>query len=192
MKKKLNVMRWLLPVAAVSLLAWSCTREIPGQAGDDNGAGNDKGTGNDVIATFADAGTRTSLGEDGSVLWSAGDEISVWLKTADNREYKLDGEGGTTSGTFKYAAGPTDGAAVAYNYGVYPYSEENKLTEDGKLLVTVPVVQPYKEGGFAEGVNVAVAVSEDKNLSFKNLNGYVKVKLYAAEGIKVKDVVHTA
>ena len=168
-------------------MAWSCTREIPGQAGDDNGAGNDKGTGNDVIATFADAGTRTSLGEDGSVLWSAGDEISVWLKTADNREYKLDGEGGTTSGTFKYVSGATDGAAVKYNYGVYPYNAENTVTSDGYVQVRIPDKQEYAEGGFANGMNVAVAASEDRNLTFKNVCGYIKIPVYG-EGVKVKVV----
>ena len=173
-----NMWKWLLPAAAVAMMSVSCTREIEEPVAD-------AGLSPDVTAVFA--GTRTSLAEDGSVLWSAGDEISVFLKTADNRQYKLSGEGGTTSGTFKYAAGPTDGAAVDFNYGVYPYSEENALTEDGLVQVRIPDVQDYAEGGFAEKMNVAVAVSEDRNLQFKNVCGFIKIPVYG-EGMKIKDI----
>ena len=182
MKQTMKIWKVLLPVA-VALAAAGCSREAAAP-----GADALKGVSPDVRAVLA--GTRTTLDENGDVLWSTGDEISVFLQTKDNRKYVLDGDGGQTSGTFKFAEGATDGEAVTHNYGVYPYSDANKLTEEGTLQVTVPTVQPYAENGFADGTNVAVAVSEDKNLTFKNVCGYVKIPLYG-EGVKVKRIVVT-
>ena len=182
MKQTMKTWKALLPMA-VALVVAGCAREAA-----DPGADAPKGVSPDVTAVLA--GTRTTLDEGGNVLWSTGDEISVFLQTKDNRKYALDGEGGETKGTFKFAEGETDGEAVTNYYGVYPYSDANKLTEEGTLQVTVPTVQPYAENGFVDGTNVAVAVSEDRNLAFKNVCGYVKIPLYG-EGVKVKRIVVT-
>ena len=171
----------LLPLA-VALAAAGCSREAAAP-----GADALKGVSPDVKAVLGEAGTRTTLGEYGCVLWSTGDSISVFLQTADNRKYVLDGEGGQTIGTFKFAGGSTDGEAVAYNFGVYPYNEENAVTSDGYVQVRIPDKQEYAEGGFANGMNVAVAASEDRNLTFKNVCGYIKIPVYG-EGVKVKVV----
>ena len=182
---KLTMKTWkvLLPVTvAVALAAAGCSREAAAP-----GADALKGVSPDVKAVLGEAGTRTTLSEDGCVLWSTGDSISVFLQTADNRKYVLDGEGGQTIGTFKFAGGSTDGEAVAYNFGVYPYNEENAVTSDGYVQVRIPDKQEYAEGGFANGMNVAVAASEDRNLTFKNVCGYIKIPVYG-EGVKVKVV----
>ena len=55
------------------------------------------------------------------------------------------------------------------------------MDKDGGMAVTLPAVQQYAENSFGLGSNTMVAVTEDKSdmiLQFKNLCGYLVVKLY--------------
>ena len=143
----------------------------------------------EIMASIAAGQTRTCVDADLNVLWEAGDEISVFLKTTENRRYGYQGEGGEASGKFSRVTGPTPDlfAARDYNYGLYPYDETATVDKTGTVTVTVPAVQPYKEDSFAPGMNVMVAASEDQYLAFKNVCGYLTVKLYG-DGVKVKDI----
>ena len=174
---------WTLPLVAAGLfLLGSCVKEAS------ESVTIDETVSPEVTAVIAANETRTVVDADLNVLWEKGDQISVFVKSQKNRCYQLVGEGGEASGTFKYVSGAFYAKEAPYYYGVYPYDPETTLYSDGTLSVTVPDVQPYKEDSFAEGVNVMAAASEDHSLSFKNICGYVQLKLYGA-GVTVKSIV---
>lgn len=55
------------------------------------------------------------------------------------------------------------------------------MDANGKIILTLPAVQPYAENSFGLGANSMVAATENKSdmlLQFKNLCGYLVVKLY--------------
>lgn len=135
--------------------------------------------GEELVAGIENFGTRTLVDEDLQVLWETADQISVFLQTVENRPYELKGEGGVASGTFARTTTPSPSffASVPYNYGVYPYSEATKIDAEGVITVALPAEQAYAEESFGPGANVMVAASEDKSLKFKNLCGYVGVRL---------------
>ena len=185
MKKMRSALHWALAMAAALSLG-SCVQE---QAGNVLPAGAADMDSPEITASIAPGGTRTCVDADLKVLWEAGDEISVFLKTMENRRYGYTGEGGEASGPFSRVTGPSYHyfSSVSYNYGLYPYDETAEIDKTGTVTVTVPAVQPYQKGSFAPGMNVMVAASEDQHLAFKNVCGYLTVKLYG-DGVKVKDI----
>ena len=134
-------------------------------------------------AGFEDAPTRTLIDENVKMLWSADDEISVFYHNTFNRRYRFDGETGDNSGTFSHEASSeiNKGSELATNYAVYPYSKDTSIAADGTISIMLPAVQEYAQNSFGVGANTMVAVTEsmdDYFLSFKNLCGYLKLKLY--------------
>ena len=134
-------------------------------------------------AGFEDAPTRTLIDENVKMLWSADDEISVFYHNTFNRRYRFDGDTGDNSGTFSHEASSeiNKGSELATNYAVYPYSKDTSIAADGTISIMLPAVQEYAQNSFGVGANTMVAVTEsmdDYFLSFKNLCGYLKLKLY--------------
>ena len=175
------VWRPLLSAAAglslCALLPVSCVKEDVGRPEGAN-AGLPEIT---ACLTESVPATKTLVDGDLNVLWEAGDEISVFLKSSTNLEYALTGDGGSPAGNFRYVSGSASGLPVNFNYGVYPYRKDNRIGSDQRLQVTVPAVQPYAENSFAAGSNVMAAASEDKTLGFKNLCGYLVLKFYGED-----------
>lgn len=133
---------------------------------------------------------ETRLYLDGNKLkWQLGDEISVFLSTVKNREYKItDAE----KGEFE-EVNPSADHTTAYtaNVGVYPYSATTSLdASTGEIHYTFPSEQHYKENCFGDKANTMVAVSngtEDYNLNFRNACGYMVFNLYG-DDIKIHSI----
>ena len=117
------------------------------------------------------------------VLWNADDRISIFAKQDVNQEYHFTGENGANAGEFtqvsQEAAGT--GNTLPYNYAIYPYSSGTAISADGVLSVVLPAEQTYKADSFGPGANMMVAVSEDNQLSFKNVGTYVSINLYGSD-----------
>lgn len=132
--------------------------------------------------------TRTYL--DGlNVAWSAGDEISIFDETTDNLRYTYAGEAGATSGAFVAAAGSAaaSGTAIDKVYASYPYDEYNVISDGAMLLWFLPA-QIYKPGTFASETNIMAAQSDDTSLAFKNVCGYLKLRIYGDGSSAVKEI----
>lgn len=132
--------------------------------------------------------SKTYVGEDLKLYWTEDDRVSIFFNTY-NQQYKFDGATGDNSGTFSKI--PTDDFVAALeldrNYAIYPYSASNKITYQGLMSLTLPAVQHFAEGSFGPATNTMVAVTEnidDKCLLFKNLCGYLVVKLYGECTVK--------
>ena len=144
-------------------------------------------------ASFEDFGeeSRTYVDENVKLLWHEDDRISLF-RTTLNEQYKFTGATGDNSGGF--SAIPSDewvtGNVVSTNYAVYPYDATTKLSNDEIIQLTMPAVQQYAENSFGRGANTMVAASEStssKFLPFRNLGGYIIVKLYG-ENTTIKSI----
>ena len=130
-----------------------------------------------------DADTKTYLDGKMTLRWTKGDSLSVFVGNTYNHKYKFDGETGANNGSFSAITSPKFIAAepLEANYAVYPYNASNEMSTDGSMSVILPSVQKYAQNSFGLGANTMVAATENKEdnfLQFKNLCGYVVVKLY--------------
>ena len=135
------------------------------------------------------AETKTYIDENYRVLWRADDRIAFFDRNTYNHEYRFDGNTGDDSGTFSIV--PDDntnqsGYGLDHRYAVYPYCATSDRPYD-KIVVHFPEVQTYSPKSFGHDSNIMMAVSDGYDFQFKNVCGYLMIKLYGA-GIRVKKV----
>ena len=138
-------------------------------------------------ASFEDFGeeSRTYVDENVKLLWHEDDRISLF-RTTLNEQFKFTGATGDNSGGFSAITSDefVTGNVVNTNYAVYPYDATTKLSNDEIIQLTMPAVQHYAENSFGRGANTMVAASESTSsnfLPFRNLGGYIIVKLYGED-----------
>ena len=135
------------------------------------------------------SGTKVYADEDMKVLWNADDRISIFNLTTYNYQFAFTGDDGDTAGGFELIpdSGFITGTNVDYVYAAYPYSKTNKLSNQGIFTMVLPAEQSYKEHSFGIGANTMVAVTEDNFLAFKNVGGYLSLRLYG-DDVKVSRI----
>ncbi|MBR3450859.1 MAG: hypothetical protein IKH24_08485 [Bacteroidales bacterium] len=135
--------------------------------------------------------TKVYADENMKVLWNEGDQITIFNKDTYNHGFEFDGEDGDTAGGFEqFTDEPTGfytGGDLNYYYAVYPYNTGTKINNSGKMTVTLPSEQSYKENSFGIGANTMVAMSDSFRLRFKNVGGYLSIRLYG-DNVKVSSV----
>lgn len=158
--------------------------------------GNHSIVGNEEFyATLEGTDSRTYVDEQIRMRWNAEDEITIFKKNTYNRTFMFTGSTGANAGGFRQTSTDDDfwfGYDVDYNYAVYPHSAENALDEtDLYLTVDMPAEQTYAENSFGLNANTMVAVSESNQLIFKNVGGYLRIRLYG-ENVAVSSVTLTS
>lgn len=154
---------------------------------------NQSSSSNSLIytASFEGSESRTYLNEDGYLRWTANDQISIFGANTYNQQYKFTGETGANSGTFEKVSGSyATGTDLSNHYAIYPYNYQTKISETGVITTTIPSEQTYAVNSFGLGDNTMVAVTADKNdtfLKFKNVGGYLELKLYG-DNVKIKSI----
>ena len=148
----------------------------------------------DLTAAFAEEGATRTYIEDGKYLrWNEDDRLTIFFGNTLNRQYKFNGQTGDNSGTFSLVPDGMLGTGNAFDriYALYPYNADARISDEGVISLTLPAIQTYAENSFGVGVNTMVAVTEnleDTFLLFKNACGYLKLKLYNADGKTLKSV----
>ena len=148
----------------------------------------------DLTAAFADEEATRTYVENGKYLrWHEDDRITAFYGNTLNRQYKFNGTTGDNSGTFSLVPSGELGTGNTLNhiYALYPYNADARITDEGLISLTLPATQTYAENSFGIGANTMVAVTEnleDTFLAFKNACGYLKLKLYNAEGATIKSI----
>ena len=147
----------------------------------------------DLTAGFAEGKTKTYVESGKYLRWHEDDRLTAFYGNTLNRQYKFNGATGDNSGSFSYVPSGNleTGNALDRIYAVYPYDETATITDDGQISLTLPAVQTYAENSFSRGANTMLAVTEnveDTFLGFKNVCGYLKLKLYNAEGATIKSI----
>ena len=126
--------------------------------------------------------TKTSI-NDLEVLWSAGDAISVFDGTNNNR-FNLTGGEGTKSATFSGLA-----ETVSEYVALYPFSA-NASFAGNTITATLPVEQYSTVGNsFDTMLNPAVAKSSDNTLTFRNIAGLIRINVTnVPEGLGIREI----
>ena len=147
----------------------------------------------DLHATIEDnASTKTVLDENNNIRWSEGDQIVAFMKSSLGLKYQVAEESvGKTSARFvKKVNGNSDdlygGTDWNHNVVYYPYSEAVEAAKSGVnyiLDVVLPAEQTYAPESFGNGSMAMVAVSEDNNITFKNVCGGMKLQLKGAQKV---------
>ena len=140
-----------------------------------------------IIEDNASGGTRTSLDENGNVLWKTGDQVSIFEGSTINEQYQVsdDSDGKTSASLNKISgSGFVAGGEIENNVAFYPYAATATIARDGDSYVisgiTLPPTQTYAEGSFGNGAFPMAAVTsstDDMNLKFKNVFGGLKLQL---------------
>ena len=129
-----------------------------------------------TLDTSADPASKTELVSGNKVEWLSGDAITVFdvgaTSTANVQSVTTD-SGSSASYTVTLAnEGPW--------YALYPYNAS--ATISGSVISTyLPAVQNAVAGSFDDDLNIAVALSSENNLSFKNVLGLIKFTLTSSD-----------
>ena len=128
----------------------------------------------DFTATIAE--TRAEL--DGvAVLWNDTDELTIFTKTAHNRQYGVKSlSNGNRSATFRYLGySGSDASAIENNYALYPYDANATLS--GEVITTkINSEQIYN----AEKVDLsnALMVAKSASTSLQFVNSTALLRFY--------------
>ena len=139
------------------------------------------------------AATKTSLDDQGNVLWNTGDQVSIFAGTTVNAQYQVsDDSNGQTRATLNQVSGSESetGTEISANVAYYPYSNVTlATTETGYTIsgITLPATQTYAQASFASGAFPMAAVTaskDDNSLKFKNILGGLKLQLTGTAKIR--------
>ena len=138
------------------------------------------------------ASTKTYMDSNNNIRWSEGDQVVAFMKTSLGLKYQIRNEYvGKTSGYFsKVSSGSSDlGAGIEWEHNIvyYPYSEAIEAEKTGSnyaLSVILPSEQNYAAASFGNGAMAMVAVSEDSDITFKNILGGMKLQLKGTQKVK--------
>ena len=156
---------------------------------------NESNVSGDVLSALIEQNkvTKTVLGESNNVLWSENDQIVAFMKSSYGHKYQIKPSfAGKTYADFSRissASGDDLSAGIEWDHNVayYPYSESIECVKSGDnytLEVVLPAEQTYEENSFGNGTFPMVAVSEDNNITFKNVCGGIKLQLKGTQIVK--------
>lgn len=166
----------LLPLFAVA-----CNNVLE----DDDYARDEQTTRPTIVVGFEDD-TRTYVENNLDLCWHEGDLVSVFCGSTLNSKYQFDGKSGDKGGELTAVESVASGNLSTGNeldkvFAIYPYDVAARISESGVISASLPAVQSYAEESFGKDANTMVAVSQNLDnpyLGFKNICGYLKVKLY--------------
>ena len=142
----------------LSVIAMGCVKEAdqqPLEQGQENL--------NEVVfhASWAPE-TKTVLQEDGSVWWSPGDEIALYIwGGGDDAKYYLKSDCKESSSKTDFVGKIGEHNSDNVFYAIYPYDKATSF-----YGFTIPSVQYATAGGFSPGQFVSFARSKDNTLTF--------------------------
>ena len=138
------------------------------------------------------AATKTYMDANNNIRWAEGDQIVGFMKSSLGLKYQiLPSSVGKTYASFENISGSNGninaGTEWDHNVVYYPYSDvvdAQKLGSNYSLSVSLPSEQTYAEDSFGNGSMAMAAVSEDNNITFKNVLGGMKLQLKGTQKVK--------
>lgn len=135
--------------------------------------------------------TKTYMDANNNIRWSEGDQIVGFMKSSLGLKYQiLPSSVGKTSASFENISGSNGNinAGTEWNHNVvyYPYSDAVEAEKSGSnyvLDVVLPSEQTYSEDSFGNGSMAMVAVSEDNDITFRNVLGGMKLQLRGTQKV---------
>ena len=137
------------------------------------------------------AATKTYMDANNNIRWAEGDQIVGFMKSSLGLKYQiLPSSVGKTYASFENISGSNGninaGTEWDHNVVYYPYSdvvEAQKLGSNYSLSVSLPSEQTYSAESFGNGSMAMVAVSEDNNITFRNILGGMKLQLKGTQKV---------
>ena len=139
--------------------------------------------------------TRTTLDQNNNVIWSAEDQLVIFKKNSIPAKYQISENCvGKTSGSF-YKVNSDEfnaGSELDHNVALYPYQENVEITKLDSDSPTssykiagynFPAEQAYEENSFANGAFPMAAVSDNYDLTFRNICGGIKLQLKGTQKV---------
>ena len=173
----------LIYIAALTLIAACNKVETPVPSQD-----------TDVITAQIEqeTSTKTYMDAHNNIRWSEGDQIVGFMKSSLGLKYRiLSSSVGKTSAFFEKVSGGNDyvGAGTEWDHNVvyYPYSDAVEAEKSGNnyaLNIVLPSEQTYASESFGNGSMAMVAVSEDNDITFRNVLGGMKLQLRGTQKVK--------
>ena len=137
----------------------------------------------------AEDGTRVYVNDDLLLRWTADDRVSIFNKITYTQEYKFIGETGDYEGGFNKVDDPEfmTGKVIPDIISVYPFQRQTRVAEDETITLTLPAEQHYADNSFGLGANTMVSVTSNNLLQYKNVGGYLVLRLYG-KGVSVSSI----
>ena len=176
---------------AILLLVVGCSKEIDFEPSPDQ-AQNRILSGIIADEKDEDNESRVYLDNKIRIRWNNGDLITVFDGTTRNKKFTFLGKDGSSAGDFEDNSASTIGTGNAINclYGLYPYASNTEYcygedeSEADYIRYTLPATQTYKPNSMGLNANLMVAATakkNDKDLVFRNVCSYLRLKLYGTE-----------
>ena len=147
-----------------------------------------------IRATIEDNdATRTIMDKNNNILWSKNDQIIAFMKSSYGHKYQVKPSFvGKSYADFSMVSSSNNSDLSAgneweHNVVYYPYCEDVECLKSGsnyELKVILPSEQAYIPNSFANGSMAMVAVSENNNITFKNVLGAIKLQLKGTQIVK--------
>lgn len=176
--KKIN-----FAIAALAVVSMACTKEILPEKNSDNGNGETvKLVPFEFYAEADGCGSKTELGEGGTVKWLKNDNISLFTESGTNLKFT------TANGDGWFTGEIPEGTTELY--ALYNYRTGSSFnTTDKYLQSKLFPSQTAKAGSFAE--NTAVMTGkvdmENKRVELRNMSSHIRFTLdetIAASGVR--------
>ena len=136
--------------------------------------------------------SKTVMDEHNNIRWVSEDQVVAFMQRSFGDKYQINSSYvGKTSGYFSKVASSVSGGLAAgneleHNIVYYPYSETvecEKYYSDYILKVLLPSEQTYAKESFGNGAFPMVAVSEDNDITFRNVCGGIKLQLKGFQSV---------
>lgn len=143
-----------------------------------------------TIESSYESATKVYVDDRMKPLWEEGDCVSIFEQNTCNNEFEFVGKTGDSVGDFLPKQGQVSYSSTpeGFVYAIYPYSVHNKCSKEGILSLELPQEQAYVQNSFGRNANIMVARTHDYDLAFKNLCGYLSIKMYG-DDVSVRSVV---
>ena len=150
-----------------------------------------------LSATIEDvASTKTYIDEDNNICWNAWDEVIAFMKSSYGQRYAIvESYAGKTYAEFtKVGTDDEDQSAgqdLSHNVVFYPYSKNIECVQSDSEYILNSVSLPNWQTNYAlESISndmpfPMVAVSEDSNITFRNVCGGIKLQLKGDVEVKI-------
>lgn len=177
-------MRKLLLLALSTALLAACSKDVIDEKRGPQTAGN-----RTLCVSLDEEETRIQLNEELKTVWTEGDLVSVFYRSAVNEKWQYCGETGQRTGNII----PVDSSVVPpattnHIVVVYPYNEAyfyNSLTQN--VQGWLPATQHYLKDSYALDGNILISSTEYNQVSLKSVCGWIKLQL-TGNGERVKSI----
>ncbi len=169
------VMKKFLYIMMVGGIALSCVKEM----GDQNLTGDASSERQDMIFSANNTQTKTSLGENNAVLWSAEDALSVFDGELANNKFVQN----SLSDDFASATFAGTAAVSEIYYAVYPYRAGNASSAEGVIETYISPDQFAVAGSFGPKANLALGVSEGNNFKMQQAGAFLKFTFSGCDNV---------